>query len=59
MKIVRTLLGFGLVAASVVILRGRRRAIRGGRPADVSLDDTLRETSEEVIELPDRLPRHA
>ena len=51
MRFVRKLLGFGLLAASIVIVRGRRRAQRAARgvdvrpaaPADeeVSFDDTI------------------
>ena len=41
MKLVRTLLGFGLLSASVLLLRGRRRALGGARPAEVSFDDTI------------------
>jgi hypothetical protein len=41
MRLVRKLLGFGLLAAGVVYLRGRRRALRTARGADVRFDDSV------------------
>lgn len=41
MRFVKTMLGFGLLAASVAVLRGRRRALGVARPNEVSFDDTV------------------
>ena len=41
MRLVRKLLGFSLLAAGVVYLRGRRLALRTARGADVRFDDNF------------------
>jgi hypothetical protein len=41
MRFVRRLLAFGLLGAGVVYLRGRRRALRTARGADVRFDDNF------------------
>jgi len=41
MRFVRRLLAFGLLGAGVIFVRGRRKALRSARGADVRFDDNF------------------
>jgi hypothetical protein len=57
MRFVRRLLGFALLGAGVVYLRGRRRALAVARGADERFDDrvgTSAPSTEDLIDVPNQ-----